>query len=294
MKIITLIASHIECKKRLHNLIKLIKNINEQIDYFDDIDVRISLSHDVEIDKEEIIFLLNSVNKLNLKIHYHDSKLYQFEHYKFLTNQLEIDDDTWILFSDDDDEWAENRLAAYHYMINYLKDKDIQEYNRITAVCYTNENNKNGSNYIGSYVDYCIKFKYLKIFIEYATDEQLKHKFCDCYFVKFIHMYGIGILKHAFSATDDILYNWIKYTDADYNKHPKHMHFEEILADNLDLYIAQYTNPNVTDWLKFCFLYCENKMNNKTITTEMKRYMIKLYLDNYENHIFANKYLPVL
>ena len=304
MKIITLIASHIDSNKRLHNFIKLLAIINNQIDYFDDIDLRVSLSHDENISREEISFLFNNVNKNGFKLHYQDNLLSQFEHYKFLNSTLNDADNenTWILFSDDDDEWAENRLAAYHHMINYIKEN---EYPNTSSICYTNEtdlvaksqververSDKSASTYIGSYVDYCVKLKYLRIFFDHATNAQLKHKFCDCYFVKFICSYGQGTLKRAFCATPDLLYYWIKHseTDPDYSKNKPLLPLKDLLANNLDLYIAQYSKQNVKDWLRFCDIYLEHKITNGQISDEIKRYLIKLYLDTYEKHIFSNK-----
>ena len=287
MPIITLIASHIDCKKRLHHFIKLLDGINKQIDYFDEIDVRISLSHNKEIERDEIRFLFNTFNKLNFKIYYHEDQLSQFEHYAYLVNTLEVVDTeaTWILFSDDDDEWAENRLAAYHHMINYLAEKP--DYEKTSAVRYTHEKNKN--TMFGGYIDYCVKFKYVKIFFADASTAQLQHKFCDCYFVRFIHTHGAGTLKHAFCATDDILYNWIQHED--YDKQEKHATLEENLKTNLDLYMAQYANPTAIDWLKFCMLYFDGNyfegMKTEGVPRELKKTMLKIYLDNYENHIFA-------
>jgi hypothetical protein len=294
MKLITLIASHINCRKRLQFFIKLLGTINNQIDYFDDIDVRISLSYDINIDKNEIDFLLDKINKYNFKFYFQNQKLSQFEHYKFLVSELDTFDEnnTWILFSDDDDEWSDNRLAAYHHMLNYIP---LEDYDKTTSICYTNKKNKTGSTYIGSYVDYCVRLKYLKIFFKYSTDEQLKHKFCDCCFVKFICTYGRGILKCGFCATDDTLYYW-KQRPEDPNyitSNNKKLNLKESLANNLDLYMAQYSNQTVKDWIKFCDVYTNNKISNNEISEEMKKYIVKLYLDNYLNHIFNSKNIPV-
>ncbi|XWV25757.1 hypothetical protein QJ857_gp1331 [Tupanvirus soda lake] len=293
MKLITLIASHIDNRKRLQYFIKLLGTINNQIDYFDDIDVRISLSHDKSIDRDEMNFLFEKINKNNFKFYFHDKQLCQFEHYKFLVSKLNHfnDNDTWILFSDDDDEWADNRLAAYHHMINYIK---ITEYDKTTCICYTNDKTKTVSTYTGSYIDYCVKLKYLKIFFDHVTNEQIKHKFCDCYFVKFLCTYGLGVLKRAFCATDDTLYYWMQHTeDTDYSEKNKPMKLKESLENNLDLYVAQYSNPTAADWIKFCDVYTNNKITNGEISPEMKKFIIRIYLEKFQNHIFDSKNLPI-
>ena len=284
MNIITLIASHIDCRKRLQNFGKLLVSINKQLDYFDDMDVRISLSHDKSIDREEILFMINSVNTNGYLFNFCDNKLSQFEHYKLLVQSLSLDDDednTWILFSDDDDEWAENRLAAYHHMIMQIP---LNEYHKTTCICYTNDTTKNATTFIGSYVDYGIKLKYLKIFFANATIQQLQHKFCDCYLVKFMCTYGRGDLKRAFCATEDILYNWIQHKD-NYGT-PEKLTFEESLRNNLDLYLAQYSNPTAAEWYRFCDAYTNGKIMNGEVPHDIKRFIIKLYLDNYKDNIF--------
>lgn len=300
MKLITLIASHIDSNKRLHNFIKLLESINNQIDYYDELCVHISLSYDENINKNETVALLSIINKNHFDIYYQDISLKQFEHYKFLMDKIiECDENnTWILFSDDDDEWAENRLAAYHYMINCIP---TENYDITTNICYTNESNKIASTYVGIYVDYCVKLKYLKIFFKSLTENQIKHKYCDCYLVKFLCNYGLNKLKRAFCATNNILYNWIKHSekDLDYSKKNKindwndWNDWKDNLVNNLDLYIAQYSKSNIKDWINFCDIYCNYKISNGEFSEDVKKYIIKLYLENFENHIFNDKYLPI-
>jgi len=311
MEIITLIASHIDCKKRLQYFVKLLGSINNQIDYFDTINVKISLSHDTDISQDEILFLIKNINKNNFQVYFQNNKMSQFEHYNFLINELVNYDENnvWILFSDDDDEWSENRLAAYHHMINSI----VDDYDKTTCICYTNEKNKSTSTYIGSYTDYCVKLKYARIFFGHASNNQLQHKFCDCYFVKFLCTYGSGKLMRAFCATDDTLYNWFsrKYNTSETtisfleqikafnftedSESPKNntSELEKLVINNLDLYMAQYSNHNAKDWIKFCDAYTNNKISNGEVPLEFKRFIVKLYLDNYDNHMFNTKKLPV-
>lgn len=294
MHLIALIASHIDSEKRLHFFLKLMSSINKQIDYFEKIDVRVSLSYEPTIDKQQMQFLIESANINKFEFYYQDTKYRQFEHYKFLVDSLGAYDEntTWIIFSDDDDEWSDNRLAAYHHMINYITE---DTYDKTTSICYTNQKNKTNSTYIGSYVDYCVKLKYLKIFFEHATKEQLQHKFCDCYFVKYICTYGKGLLKRAFCATDETLYHWAQHakSDPEYSPESKPLSLKDSLVNNLDLYMAQYSNQNAKDWVLFCDVYTNNKISNKEIPINIKKFIIKIYLDKFENHIFNTKNLPV-
>jgi len=62
---------------------------------------------------------------------------------------------------------------------------------------------------------------------------------------KFIHAYGLGSLRRGFCATNEILYKWIE------SENPKQTD-EEILLDHLQLFMAQYNNHKVIDWMKYC------------------------------------------
>lgn len=291
MELITLIASHIDCTEKLAYFMKLLTSINNQIDYDNVMDVRISLSLGENISIDELKFLVNAINKNNFKFYFQESSMSQFEHYKYLTNTLSDKDNTttWILFSNDDDEWADNRLVAYHHMINCLT---IDEYKLTSTICYADKEcigTSSNDKFIGNYTNYCIKLKYLELFFNHTSDSQLKHEYCDYYFVKFMNLYGSGKLKRAFSSTDDVLYQPIEHDN--YVKEDA-ITLNECIKSNLDLYMAIYHKPMAKSWLKFC-CKCLLDANNIELSTEAKLFAIKLYLDIYQGHLFADKNLPV-
>lgn len=301
MELITLIASHINCTEKLAYFMKLLTGINNQIDY-DTMDIRISLSYGENISLDELKYVVNAINKNNFKFYFQESFMSQFEHYKYLTNTITDKNNTttWILFSNDDDEWADNRLAAYHHMINCLPNND---YELTSTICYadtesikTRESMSDSpgqgisnDKFIGNYTNYCIKLKYLEIFFKHATDSQLNHEYCDYYFVKFMNLYGSGKLKRAFSSTDDVLYESINHDN--YVKSDA-ISLDECIMDNLNLYMAIYHKPKAKSWLKFC-IKCLLDANNIELSTKTKLFAIKLYLDKYQDHLFADKNLPV-
>ncbi len=197
-------------------------------------------------------------------------------------------DNTWILFSDDDDEWHESRLSAYHYMINDIPSQDL-EYT--SCVCYTHTEPKNSEKYIGSYTDYAVKLKFVKKFFEATNHKHWQHKFCDCFFVKFICTYGNGVLKRAFCSTPEILYHWIKNNSLSTTTSNL-----DLNQDYLDLYMAQYSNNNTRDWLVFFETYYlksdpESKPT-QSLTLDKKRDLIKFFLDNYTQSIFNDSIIP--
>ena len=295
MKIITLIASHIDSKERLNNFIKLLESIRNQTNCEDlvdikkdEMDIRISLSHDLEIQEDNLIFLFNIINpvenKNKFKFYLQNKQFSQFEHYKFLVNKLynspDLDENnTWILFSDDDDMWSQTRFGAYSQMINSVP---VEDYETTTAICYVDTQTK-----IKSYAAYCIKLKYLKIFFKYATKTQIKHKYCDSYLIKFISLYGLDILKIGYCESDEILYEWLQH-DYKLKSNEKFDDLYKILKNGIDLFMAKSSIQNCKEWINFC------NITKTNLHIDVKRDIIKFYLDNYENHIFSNNNLPII
>lgn len=303
MRLINMIASHLDCKERLSNFIKLLENIKQQVDFFEKIELLVSISHYQSINREVLMKALSIMTQnFSFQFYYHDQQMSQFQHYQYLLKILpiylqqdELSDqtleETWILFSDDDDEWAENRLAIYYYLIHSIHEEEL---GITTSVCYTHQKERKASNYIGRYTDYCVKLKYFKIFIDHATEEQLKHRYCQCYFVKFLCCYGEGQLKRGFCSMDVVLYHKNEKKNHKVKSKPKkYFEWKKILENNLDLYMAQYQKQNAKDWIKFCDVNSDHKITQGEIKTETVRELIRLYLDKYENHIFNSKHLPV-
>ncbi len=295
MKIITFIASHLDCKERLSNFLQLIDNIKEQIDYYEKIELSASISHGNFISKQELLHVLGLTNQYNFKYYVHEEKQSQFMHYKFLTSTLHYNDDenTWILFSDDDDEWANNRLGIYQYLLENINNDD---YHLTTSICYASKNVPM-INYIGTYVDYCVKLKYLKIFFDNTHEQQLNNKYCDSYFVKYIRYYGKGILKIAYCTDDTILYNWTKHNYYEYDNNIENIEINKkliesnlikktinsnedwktLILNDLDLFMAQYYVQNVKEWMNFCNIYSDGKIYNNQISKEIIKQIIKIF-----------------
>jgi hypothetical protein len=285
MEIISLVAGHIESQKTLHYFIQLVQSINSQTDYSTPLNVRISLSLESESLRDELTTLFNITNIKNFSLQIREGKLSKFEHIKLLTNEIEDNFDesnTWILFSNAIDLWGTHRMAAYHHMITDIPTAD---YETTSSICYTNDVSKTNNNYGGKYTDYCVKLKYLKIFINGMTTVHLNHRLCDHYFVKFMYLYGSSILKRAFCAADEILYQ-ITLEEMDPNIQQKTI--DEQLTYALDYFMIQLVPQIAINWLDFC------KANaNGDFPPEIKRKLIELFLSTYENHLFNDKFLPV-
>jgi len=283
MKIITLVAYHISTNEALYRLVKLLESIRNQVDYVDDLDVKISISHDKTMRVTHIMDLLKMIKMMEFKFYFQENQMNLFEHYDFLTKQLNTDEDIWILFSDDG-FWAENRLAAYHCMIHNIPEMD---YSNTTAIYYRSNSQEN------SYTDYCVRLKYLKIFFMHATPAQMKHDLCQYYFIKFIHSYGRNILRLGHCQSDAVLYEQTNIDDDKLSIPEGQRTVPEQMMISLDLFMAKHSKQNVEEWLKFCDINSDNMITKGNISDDTKRQLIKIYLDNYGAHLFNNKYLPI-
>lgn len=264
MYIITIIAANIDCKDKLTNFLKLLKIINEQV--YSGFDVLISLSYQ-NMDLDEIKFLVSSFNQHNFKFFYQDNLMSQFNHYKLLLDTIN-EPDTWILFSEPDDWWADNRVGAFYSMISNIP---LNDYEQTSAVYYKCEPTL-------CIYDYCVKITYLKSFFTGATDEQLANEFCDYYFLKFLN--HIPMYQAISEGTDKL------YEKLNHGYHTDEADAKTCIRSILDLYFALTTKHLAKFWLDFCSDVFKEK-NNYELSKELKVYAVQLFLDTYHNHIFV-------
>jgi len=269
-KIVVLIGIHIETRKQLQLLMRLLTSIKNQIDYFGELNVQISLSHDQTILVDEIKFLMKVTTDNQYQVFYQENLMTVFEHYKFLISSIS-DEKTWIVLTDNNAIWANNRLAVYHYMINSLPKNEST-----FSVSYTPTNIK------ARYVDCSIKISDAKLFFDSASEEQLKHKFCEYYFLKFIIEHKSNILKSGHATSDEELYELQPIPEP-----TQTLAFDDAIIVLLDLYIATSTKPTAKEWIQLTKEYFDNKL-----TTDQIKHLITTYLNSYNTHIYNSNNLP--
>lgn len=117
--LISLCASHINCKERLHSIKVMINSLLDQIDPVN-IFISISCEDEFKNDVENIINSYESKHDI-LKFQFHSQKQSQFEHYKSLCDMFKHNNkDTWCLFCDDDDFCHPQRNSFYKTEINKI------------------------------------------------------------------------------------------------------------------------------------------------------------------------------
>jgi hypothetical protein len=164
-------AGHMNSQKRQINFFELLDSIDAQLD--DDFQLYISISYSDDINRE---LVKERITKYN--VFEHTEQKYQFEHYHYLYKNVSIADNDWILFSDDDDYWYPYRTLFYHQTVDKLSNME----KKTKAVRLFNGESSN-------YIDCMIKGFYFKYFMNQLTPDQMKNKFCDVFFMRFISSY---------------------------------------------------------------------------------------------------------
>ena len=148
----------------------------------------------------------------HLVIHLQDKPLRQFEHYKFLLSTIPRDDDLYIIFTDDDDIWAPQRVEAYFVSLqDTLKRSPDAKWLSLKFPCYAyNEQGETVDNVIKQMADcykpnskvksirvmegfaeyfmHLVHIHTLRQFVSSCSDTLLQNVFCDQYFLKFMYL----------------------------------------------------------------------------------------------------------
>lgn len=295
--LICLIASHINCKERLTNFHELLNMIHFNFSQRQRIirtnQIHISLSHEDNIDITETKKI---INEYNFESACHDKTLSQFEHYDYLIKNIKVEDqeNTWIIFSDDDDIWNEHRLATYCSIIKQFNDPQAIY---VKTDEYELDKNKIIKGKDDNYVNYCIRHKYVKLFFDSVNINILQHRFCDVFMRSFISTYGDDKLKHAKVDTSEILYVW---RHVDYPRscevttnleQKKVKEIKEMFYHNLDAFMAhtgwKFGNNRKKKFIDFCEkLHEESHERLDNGNGIVIRRIGKLYDENIKNNIF--------
>jgi hypothetical protein len=139
-----------------------------------------------------------------LYVHAHKKQKSQFEHYAWLAAHAKLDDAGWVIFTDDDDTWHDDRIHEFDKMFTLPK-TDLDRINAFHCAWKTTVD-KEGTNYRGNYVEYAVPVMIWKAFFRGATEGMLRHHFCDVFFLQFVWACRSG--QVAISQTKDEMYDW--------------------------------------------------------------------------------------
>jgi hypothetical protein len=196
MNYAVLIASHISYDNQIELLRKAIKSVKNQ-DYKDgNIDIFLSISFENNKYREE--FDNSIISDECFYCYKQDDKTYQLEHLrhlnKIITNEYKNKYE-WLLFLDDDDEYANDRISTFNKKQNEILIRDIEEYFNTfiyyeEAKCILQKENGDESDVLDCliYWCYCIKPIAFNIFFKISSFDSTNNKYGDfllkCYFEK--------------------------------------------------------------------------------------------------------------
>lgn len=198
--LISLCALHINTKEKIKKLENMLISWNQQTYK---IKMIISISYDESIKNDMEQLINKQFNKYGNDLIIIDNKINkktQFEHYKIISKKYyDIYHTHYVIFTDDDDIWNNNRTAIYNILLQYDKITGLQyDYISYPFICesinnyaseYKNvfiDNETTKNIFSDEYVTYCTKFQYLKFFIDNSDTRLLSDNLCDRYFGKFL------------------------------------------------------------------------------------------------------------
>jgi hypothetical protein len=172
-----LCASHIGCEPRIESLIEALESIRVQTKPPAAVYLSISYSQEVKLD-HTFDRLQKALGPVPLRFYEQVGKWQQFDHYKFLVDQLEETD--YIMFIDDDDKYAENKIEnCERYSVN--KTIMVQHY---LAKWYTPENLV--SNNISNTEYVCLSMP-AKVLCDFFRLKPLIWAYTDLDFAEYCH-----------------------------------------------------------------------------------------------------------
>lgn len=245
--IVTLCASHINGKQRLDHINNMIKSSVAQTIIAP---LYISISC-IGFWKQELDKIINQYKNNNyVKIFYQKEARTQFEHYKYLSDQIDdiLGNHVWCLFVDDDDYLHPMRNASYLKQIINAKTDDI---------CV-----QNGSLCVSSWKDLHINRKMLNSYL--PTGKNSTFVLSSNEYVT----YGVRLI--AFKKFCRLLQTWDKI---------KTFQCDVVLVAVLRNVCRLKVERGLCEWL-----YAYNQTDTHSRTCQSLG--IEYYVENYDNNFF--------
>jgi hypothetical protein len=187
MRLICLIASHISTPKRIKYFNAMIASVLSQTKPPDRILISISKAENCNWP-----ILLGEAEK-RYEIIRQPIKMSQFQHYDFLSKKLENEDDenTWIIFGDDDDVWHKLRTETYYSWLHESCENADNILSIVSGAWKKGTTLESAELKIETKNNFehwnkCIKLKYFLRFLRYTTDACKQHIYCDILFSSYI------------------------------------------------------------------------------------------------------------
>lgn len=311
--IVIFCASHLDSIRRIEFFIEMLESYRYQT-----VNARfyISISYDPKLRDSvaKVLRMINDMKLANFQIYPMLSRLQldQFEHYKILS-QLDIPNDPWIIFSDDDDLWHKLRVE---FCSRISAEIEEENYSVIYYPYHTNgqrEGNtledwltKENKPFMHKDVTYekifpeeyfltSCRLSSFRGFFQQAKDVHLKHTYCDFLFLKYLSS-ALSIFTALESGEfkiplyhyrhDKIINHGNRNTDRIYGSNHKEIFLKYDQLDlsiykNLILYIDRVSYKSLKDITYDIFI---NHLKLKYDSIKLSRELFDDLINT--NHIF--------
>jgi hypothetical protein len=202
--LICFIASHVT-SLRLDYIKELFPTIEKQSQKCP---IFISWSSEDEECKLKMEALLEETKSITVL--FSKTKLSQFQHYQKLLSTIK--DETYIMFSDDDDLWASNRVERMKISLDYVLMKMENKFSRIVFPYFAklypsgktkhNKYQKGDTNIIVDHWASIIPSSVLKEFFHITSKSMIANRYCDTRFCIFTASYKSGNLNQSVIVND--------------------------------------------------------------------------------------------
>jgi len=208
----------------------------------------------------------------------------QFQHYKHILERLPglVEQNPWVLFTDDDDIWHPKRTMMYHHAVEFIEttgktsvdrvnipyyvestDTDIQDYETVSEIdrAITAGHIKR-STCESNYVHSCVRLERLHYFLTHSTDELLQCTYADVRFEYFVKSDGHEKGKESVTTTEPWADGWL--------------YFYRHVAD------TKGSITNQKDRLPDCVVYSEDLRRTFDAVPAERRRALSTILNNYD------------
>jgi hypothetical protein len=209
--LVCLCASHLGTTSRSTKLLHLLSSVRErQTTLPARIHISVSLD-EKKLGEKETTTIREALNKElkrwsgRLHVYAHKKQKSQFEHYAWLVAHAKLDDAGWVIFTDDDDTWHDDRVYEFDKLFTLPKSY-TDRINAFRCLWKTTAEKDAATTHRGNYVEYAMPVMIVKAFFRGATEGMLQHPFCDVFFLQFVWACRSG--QVAISLTQDEMYDW--------------------------------------------------------------------------------------
>lgn len=256
------IASHISNAKRIGYLFECLDSLVNQ-----SVIIPVYLSISFENQDLNRMFGMEFMQRTYLHndalyLYVRDQKTSQMRHLDLLYQVIK-EKYHWMMFCDDDDTYAENRVKAFLQLIQKYKDEFNTSNNDFVGI-YESEYNKDHRNKRHEYWCYCVKPTIFNRFMETVRQypDVLDNTCCDVFFAEYMRRLGN---KYVFAYTSDKYYNYRVDNNDDsitgvirnstkIIRQPR-LDLNEMNTVEIATELNDYLNENISIYLHDIFLY---------------------------------------